>query len=201
MVKAFEIASYEMEVGEIRLVESEYGFHVIEKLEKTDVDFNGTTGDDGKTTGGYKDATIEAMTTKKIREEAVELFEKLNNGDTDKYPEATDAKEYYALMTASFVKKDDSSASEIIGILEPMQDGQFIEKEYSGEGTYIIRRLSFTKEDITSDIYSSIEDDLALTAFSEYVQSYYDKVIINEDVLARFDVVTIPILDGDLYSV
>ncbi len=201
MVKTFETASFEMKVGEFRLVESEYGYHVIEKLEKTDEDFNGTTGDDGTTAGGYKDATIEAMTAKEIRDEALELYEKLKNGETEKYPDETDSKEYYALMDPSFVQKDDTSGSEILKIIEELEDGEFTEKEYTGEGTYIVRRLAFTKDDITSDIYTTIEDDLAMTAFGEYVQSFYDKVVINEELLSKFDVITIPILDGDLYSI
>lgn len=201
MVKPFEEASFEMEVGEFRLVESEYGFHVVEKLEKTDEDFTGKTDENGKTTGGKKDAVIVAMSSKQIRDEALDLFDKMGKGEVDKYPEETDAKKYYAPMKPSYVKKDNSSASEILSIIEKLEVGKFVEKEYPREGTYIIRRLDFTKEDITSDIYSSIEEDLAMTAFSEYVQSFYDKIVVNEALLEKFDVVTIPILDGDLYSI
>jgi truncated hemoglobin YjbI len=39
-----------------------------------------------------------------------------------------------------------------------------------------------------------------MTEFSEYVQSFYDQIEIDEELLAKFDVVTIPKLDGQLYT-
>ena len=48
LVEAFEKASFEMNVGDVRLVKTEYGYHIIEKLEKTDTDLYGTKTEDGK---------------------------------------------------------------------------------------------------------------------------------------------------------
>lgn len=201
MVKAFETASFEMEVGEVRLVETEYGYHLIEKLEKTEEDFNGKTNDNGKNEGGYKDEVIDAMSAKKINDEALETLDKLQNGEIEEYPEETNAKEYYMHMSPNFIKKNDTASAEFIKIIAEIEEGEFVEKEFVSEGTYIIRRLPFTKDDITSDIYSTIEDEIAMNAFSEYVQSFYDKVTVNEELLEKFDVVTIPMLDSDLYNI
>jgi hypothetical protein len=57
-----------------------------------------------------------------------------------------------------------------------------------------------SEKDITASIYTSIEDELTLTEFSEYIQSFYDQIELNEELLSKFDVVTIPKLDGELYT-
>ncbi len=201
MVKPFETASFEMEIGDVRLVETEYGFHIIEKLEKTDEDLNGKPDENGKTKGGYKAATIAAMSAQKIRDEALDTLSKLNSGEIDKYPEETDAKEYYIYMKPSFIKKNDSNNEEFIKVISEIEENKFKEKEYPTDGTYIIRRLPISKENITADIYKTIEDDLALTAFTEYVQSFYDKITVNNELLDKFDILTVPMLDSNLYTI
>jgi len=201
MVKPFETASFEMEIGDVRLVETEYGFHIIEKLEKTDEDFNGKPDENGKTKGGYKDATIAAMSAQKIRDEALDTLSKLNSGEIDKYPEETDEKEYYIYMKPSFIKKNDSNNEEFIKVISEIEENKFEEEEYPTDGTYIIRRLPISKENITADIYKTIEDNLALTAFTEYVQSFYDKITVNNELLDKFDILTVPMLDSNLYTI
>ena len=201
MVQEFEKASFEMAVGDVRMVETEYGFHLIEKLEKTEEDFIGTTDEEGNTTGGYKDDVIASMSAQKIREEALDTYEKLKNGEIEDYPEETDAKGYYTYMQPSFINKNESGSEEFINIVSEIEEGEFAEKDYANDATYIIRRLPISKEDITSDIYTTIEEDLAMTAFSEYVQSFYDKITVDSELLDNFDIVTVPILDSDFYSI
>ncbi len=200
MVDAFEKASYEMAVGEVRLVETEYGYHIIEKLEKTDEDFNGTVGEDGKTKGGKKEATVLAMSKNKIRTEAIELLEKLQSGEATTYPEETNEKPYYVSMEAALISKNDTSYATFIKMVSDIEEGKFAEKDFPGDATYVIRRLPLSEKDITTDVYNTIEEDLAFTAFGEYVQSFYDKITVNNNLLDKFDVVTVPTLDSELYT-
>ena len=200
MVENFEKAAFEMEIGEIRLVETEYGYHIIEKIEKTESDLIGTTNDEGKTTGGCKDDVVFSMTSAEIRDEALVTLEKLKNGEISKYPEEDDKKEYYIVMEPSLISKSESNYATFIEMVSSIEEGDYGEKNFLGDATYIIRRLSMSADDITSDIYPAIEDNLALTAFGEYVQSFYDEIEINQDIIDKFDVVTAPMLDSTLYK-
>lgn len=200
MVDAFEEASFEMQVGDVRLVETEYGYHIIEKLQMTDEDYNGVQNEDGTTEDGYKEAAVSAMSAAKIRSEALELLEKLQSGEATEYPEATEDKPYYIYMEPSLIDKNETTYATFIEMVSEIEEGKFAEKDFPGDATYVIRRLSLTENDITADIYTAIEEDLAFTAFGEYVQSFYDKVTVNNDALEKFDILTIPTLDSELYT-
>ncbi len=200
MVDNFETASFEMEVGEVRLVETEYGFHIIEKLEKTNEDFTGKVDDSGKTTGGKKADVLKVMTAKQIRSEALELLEKLKSGEVTKYPEKDEKKAYYLPLEANFIEKNDSNYATFIEMLGKIEEGNYGEKNFPSDATYVIRRLPMSEKDITASIYSSIEDELAMTEFGEYIRSFYDKIELNEELYEKFDVVTVPTLDGELYT-
>lgn len=200
MVDNFETAAFEMEIGEVRLVETEYGYHIIEKLAKTAEDLSGVTDEEGKTEGGCKDDVISAMSVAQIRSEALELLAKLQSGEVKEYPEEDSDKAYYLPMEASLINKNESNYATFIEMLSEIEEGKFAEKNFVGDASYVIRRLSLTSEDITADIYASIEDSLALTAFGEYVQSFYDKIEINNELIEKFDVITVPTLDSELYT-
>lgn len=200
MVKEFEAAAYEMAVGEVRLVETEYGYHLMEKLEKTEEDFNGKVKEDGKTEGGYKQETLLAMSAAKIRAEALDLLAKLQSGELKEYPAESEDKKYYIPMQASLIDKNESNYATFIEMVSKIEEGTFAEKDFPGDATYVIRKLSLTEKDITSDIYTKIEESLAFTAFGEYVQSFYDKVTVNKEIIEKFDVLTVPMLDSELYT-
>lgn len=199
MVENFEKASFEMEVGEIRLVKTEYGYHIIEKLAKTDEDLNGVKDDKGETKGGVKSDVIIAMSQNKIRAEALETLKKLNSGELEKYPEEKSDKTYYSLMDAGFVNKNDTTYTSLIEIIKELETNKYVDKEFASEGTYILRKLELKSEDITSEIYNAIEEQLAAEAFSEYVKSHYDKININNELMGKFDVVTLPLLEDEFY--
>lgn len=202
MVKAFEEASFEMQVGDVRLVETEYGYHIVEKLEKTETDFLGEVGEDGKTKGGLKEEVLEVMCAAKIREEALAFYETLKNGSVTEIPNKLENADYYIYLEPGLISKNDTTYySEFINMLQGIEIGAIGEKDFADDATYIMKRLDITKDHITASIYSSLEEDLAFSAAAEYVQSFYDKVEIKQDLLDKFDVVTAPMLDSDLYAI
>ncbi len=200
MVKEFEDASFEMNVGDVRLVKSEFGYHIIEKLEMSDTDLYGVKKDDGKTTGDITKAVAAKMSSATIRKDALDVLDKLNNGDIKEYPEADKEKEYYSLIETTFIDKNNTSYKSLIDVLKELEVGVYTEKEFSNEGTYIFRLKDFTSEDITSDIYSKIEESLSFDAYSEYTESHYDSVEVNETLLEKFDVTTLPALEEEFYT-
>ncbi len=199
MVDSFEKASFEMQAGEVRLVETEYGYHIIQKLEKTETDFTGTVDENGKTTGSRKEEALAAMSAAKIRKEALETFGKLQNGELTDYPKTSDEVKYYVSMGNNFIDKNESTNKTLVELLTPVKAGEFIEKEYPADATYILRNLSFEEKDITSDIYSKIESKLAVEAYSEYVQSFYDNIEMNKEYIDSFDIITLPLLEEEFY--
>ena len=201
MVEAFEKAAFEMEVGEYRLVETEYGYHVIEKLAKTDEDLNGVKGEDGKTKGGMKDEVYSSMCEDKIRDDALLFYADIQNGTVTEFPEKIDGKDYYVYLEPGLIDKNNTTYyATFIEMLDKIEVGSVGEKNFADDATYIIKRLDITKDHITADIYSSIEEDLAFESIADYIQSFYDKVEINQELLDNFDVTTIPLLDSNLYN-
>ena len=200
MVEPFEKAAFEMEVDEVRLVETEYGYHIVKKLSMTDTDLNGTTDENGKTTGGMKNMVLAAMSKSKIRNEALETLKKLQSGELTKYPDENKDMEYYVHMSSQFVDKTESGNAYLVSVIGEKEKDTYIEHEISGDGTYIMRNLSFKSDDITAEIYTAINNRLSVEAFSEYTQTFYDNVQTNNDLLNKFDVMTIPMLEEEFYT-
>ena len=199
MVEEFENAAFEMEIGETRVVKTQYGYHLMFKKELTDEDLSGNTSEDGTVSGGYKTEVIEALSAETIHEEALEMLAKFENGELTDFPETIDGKDYYYHNAAAYIDKNESGYSSLISVIESLEEGKVGEKNLSGEGCYLIRRFPFTASEISADVYDTIESDMAQQSYAEYVQSFYDSVEINKDAIAKFDVSTIPILDDELY--
>lgn len=202
MVEEFETASFEMNVGEIRMVETEYGYHIIQKLEMTDEQLFGKDDDsEDSSDDGMKDEVVLAMTQAKIYNEAYALSEKLNSGEIEQFPtELTDVA-YYSYQKEQLIDKNSSSYASLAEMISKIEIGKVDIQNSAKSGAYLIKRLPLAESDITADVYSTIETDLSVDEFAEYVQSFYDRVILNNDILDKFDIVTLPALEDEFYNI
>ena len=196
MVESFEEASFEMTFGEIRLVETEYGYHIIEKLELNNADLVGTVGEDGETTGDFRDTVKKAMSAEKIHAEASNTVSKLNSGELKEYPEESDETPYFSVVSSAFVEMSDTQNATLVELLSEAEFGVYYEKEVPTSGVQIYRRIEFTANDITDDIYASIEEKLAVESLLDYIVDYYDNLEMDNEYFEQFDIVTLPLL-GD----
>ena len=189
-----------MQAGEVRVVETEYGYHVIEKQVLTDEDFLGEKQSDGSYKNGYKDQTVTEMSKDKINKEALALKESLVNGEATEFPKESKDKAYYLNMQPSVIDKNDENYASFIEVVSKLKENEYGVHNVTREGTYVIKRLPISETDLSETVYAAIEEDLAFTSFTEYTRSFYDKVTINNTVLDKFDVVALPMLDSELYT-
>ncbi len=191
MVTEFSDAAFEMEVGEYRCVKTQYGYHVMQKLELTEKDYKGESDDDE----GKKEDTIAAMQREKVDAEAKDFYEKLKSGETKDFPAEDDDDKGYYYNQPSLIAKDDSSASSIVKMIESAENGLVYQEVSSG--VYVIRVFELKADDITDDVKSSIYSSLASQVFFDYLTEYSDKVTVNDDIVNRYDVNTLPMLETE----
>ncbi len=193
----------ELKVGERKMVESEYGYFVIEKVALTDTDLKGTVDENGKTTGDKREAVKKEMSFAKVRDDASITYNNLKEGVLKDYPAVDKNIPYYMPFEKSFIDKNNPSTNveaEVLKLLSECKDNEYFLKEFSNSGVYICRKIAFDKDDITSDIYTSIEELLATTEFMEYLDNYYDAVEIDAEYFESFDIVSLPLLEDEFYN-
>ncbi len=198
MVKEFEELSFDLEIGAVGIAKTQYGYHVIEKLELSDTDLFGTTDADGNTKGSIKVSVAAAMSADKIRFEANECFEKLKSGELDGF--VKEDKDYYFYEKPAVTTDGKTNYSDLEKAIKDAKVGEYILKEISNDGVFIVKKLELKADDITEEIYSTIEDTLINDAFYQYILSFNDDIEINNEVISRFDVASIPALDDNFYS-
>ncbi len=200
MVKPFEEASFSMVFDEVRLVETEYGFHIIQKLETKDSDLKGTVGEDGKTKGDRRETVKKAMSIEKIRSEALETVSKLNSGELKAYPEKDDKKAYYSVVNTAFIDKNDTNYATLVDLLSKAEYDVYSEKDFPSSGTQVFRKIKFEADKITDDVYATIEEKLAVESLLDYIMAYYDSVEMDNEYFDAFDITTLPLLEKEFYS-
>lgn len=200
MVEEFETASFEMEVGEVRLVKTQFGYHIMLKSALEDTDLYGTTDEDGKTSGGVSSEVVTAMTQRDIRNLADGVYEQLKNKTISDFPESVDSFGGYEYREPSTIDANNSDYATLINLIKDISDNEFTKTDLTGSGTIILRRLPLNDEDLSQAIYSNIEGLLINDAYIAYIESFYDDVEVNREVLDRFDILTIPSLEDEFYQ-
>ncbi len=173
MVEEFDEAAYGISVGEYALAQSEYGWHVITRLELDETAF-------------VKSDVTAAMSREKLKTEADQVYEDLQSGKATLQKPADGALYTYSEPTVLDLSKQDESFREA---LQSASDGELIRVELPGYGIYLLRRHELTDEDLDEN-YSAVEDPLVEEAIYDYLEGFFDAVRVDSEVEGRFDIRT-----------
>ena len=195
MVEEFENCVYDLEIGTADLVQTKYGYHIVAREALTDADLFGTGEEDSK---GIRDKVVSNMSISRIEGEAKALYEKLASGEITEFP--TEGEEYYTYEEPVAFTSGSTNYADIEEALLKAEVGEYIIKDYSGDGVFIVKKLELTAEDLDDTIYEKIESSLVSDSYYQYLNSFIDGIVINTEVLERFNVSEIPMLDENFYS-
>lgn len=175
MVAPFENAAFEMKEDEYRLVQTDYGWHLMHRLP---LDLSQYSEEDA----------IAAMSRSILEDEAKELFETMKKaGDAYVFEKPADDAHYSysepTLMEASSLNADMASA------LKEAQEGELLYLPIRGSGVYLFRKVQTDDADIQS-VYDAVSEPLVNDAFYQYVSQFYDQVTVDSDALAKFNIRT-----------
>lgn len=173
MVKAFDDAAYKMEVGAYDLVQTDYGWHLMTRLELDAKGFD------------LEDVTA-AMSRELMQEDAEKTYNALKSGGAKFEKPAEDALYTYTeptLLTLS------SQAEELKEAIEHAKDDEIIRVDLDGYGVYILRKIAIADEDL-DEVYDTVEKPLVDEAFYSYLEGFFDAVRVDSGVLGRFDIKT-----------
>ena len=199
MVSEFEKAAYEMEPGEVRLVKTEYGFHIMLKEELTDEDLYGTKDSEGNVKDSRVDDVKAAVSKANIKELAYGLLDDLNSGKAAGFPEKIEGFSAYEYNEPAVIDKNDTTYTTLIELIASIDEGKYGSKEFS-DVVYIIGRLPASSDSITENVYGQIESELSANAYMEYVSSFYNDVEVNKASLDKFNINTLPALEDEFYQ-
>lgn len=199
MVEEFEKAAFEMEPGEVRLVKTENGYHLMLKEELTEDDLYGVKGEDGTVKGSRTDEVASAISKEHVRKLAADMLEELNSGKLKGFPEKAEGFDRYEHEEPASVNKNDSTYKTLIDLIESVKEGGYVSKEFS-DAIYLIGRLPVTADNVTESVYGQIETELAAKSYIEYVSSFYNDVEVNRASLDKFNINTLPQLEDEFYK-
>ena len=183
MTKAFQDAAMEMEIGEYRLVQSDYGWHLMTRVELDLTKYSASTA-------------VSAMTRDKLLEEASAALESAKNGTA--FAKPADGALYTYTEPEVLAIADFQKYQEMYEGFNSTKAGEYFMAEVPGNGIFVLKVHALSEEDL-SEKYEEIETTLVSTAFYDYLKSFFDNVVVYEDVLGRFDIVDTTVLDDVFY--
>ncbi len=172
MVKEFEKAAYDLEIGKYTLVKTEYGWHILNRLELDTAAFKANDA-------------VAAMSRVKMREEAEKKYEALVGGEAFAEPDK-DAIYTYSKPSLLALSEQNPTMKEA---LEAAENGEIVKVEVTGYGVFLLCKSATTDEDL-EEIYDDVADPLIENAFYEYLKTFYDSVRVDESIVDRFDIRT-----------
>ena len=199
MVQELEKAAFEMEPGEVRLVKTEYGYHLMLKEELDEEDLYGAKSEDGTVKDSRVDEVKAAMSKANIKAAADELLEALNSGAQKTFPDKIEGFAQYEYNEPAVIDKNDVSYSTLIELIESIEDGKYGKKDFA-DVVYIVGKLPTDAENISESVYGQIETNLAAKSYVEYVSSFYNDVEVNKASVEKFNVNTLPSLEDEFYK-
>ncbi len=197
MVAEFEKAAYEMQPGEVRLVKTEYGFHLMEKLELTDADLYGTVSDDGTKINDRSEDVVLKMSQDAMMSAAEDLFAEIKSGATVEFPEEVSGFPVYSHRGEIVTEKSGATYQTLVSALG---DENYALKSVAGDAIYLLKKLELSDEDLSDSIYSTIEQSFITSESVEYTESFYDEITVNAETVAKFDISKLPALDDEFFQ-
>ena len=195
--ESFEKSIFDMSIGEFKLIESDSGYHIVEKVELDTTVFD---GNDTSANSAKNEVSVE-MSKAKIRSEADALLNKLKSGEFKEFPETIEDFSNYIKIEKNFIYKNTNEYKDRFDLISSLGIGEYGIYNSKTEGVYIYKRVDFSESDITASLYSEIETALISVALNEYYASFFDSIEIKNEHLEKFDVITIPLLEEDFYMV
>lgn len=182
MVEEFEAAAKTMEIGSYQLVEADYGWHLMTRLEL-----------DTKTGFSASDA-VAAMSRDLFKEDALKQLSALKSGTAFAEP-AKGAMYTYSKPTLLNLSEQLAVLSDAF---KKAEVGEYFMVDATGYGIFLLQKQATTAEDLKS-VYEKIEETLVSDAYYEYIHTFFDSVTVNQEVLNRFNVRTAHGLDDIFY--
>ncbi len=164
----FENAIFDMQVGDIKMIETDIGIHIVRRNELSESDYSGS-----------KNKIAAAITKKRVAAEANAFYEKLKNGEV-----AMDSETTYGSYEEPFVFTTGELGTEPEEIIAGLKPGECVIYEDSS-CTVVFRRQELNDDDYKKQ-YSTIKDTLSQDAFYEYIESLYPQVELNEEEIAKY---------------
>lgn len=172
MVDEFEAAAKETEIGAYTLVESEHGWHVITRLELD-------------TEGFDRSDAVAAMSRVVMRQAAQEQYDAIVAGAEFAEPEEGALYSYSKPSLLELASQDERLAEK----LKSAEVGEVIMIDLDAYGVFVLRKQETTDEDL-KEVREAVEEPLIEEAFYGYLQTFYDAVRINADVIDKFNIRT-----------
>lgn len=182
MLEEFEAAAKTMEIGSYQLVETDYGWHLMTRLEL-----------DTKTGFSASDA-VAAMSRDLFKEDALKQLSALKSGTAFAEP-AKGAMYTYSKPTLLNLSEQLAVLSDAF---KKAEVGEYFMVDATGYGIFLLQKQATTAEDLKS-VYEKIEETLVSDAYYEYIHTFFDSVTVNQEVLNRFNVRTAHGLDDIFY--
>ncbi|MBQ2325254.1 MAG: peptidylprolyl isomerase, partial [Clostridia bacterium] len=174
MVAEFEKAAFEMEVGETRVVETTYGYHLMLKEELDESAFT------------KLEKNVKAnLTSQRVKAEAEALLEKIKSGEAE-FKKSED--EEYTYGEGMVVhKEDDSLGEDLFELFKTTEVGDYFIYQYGRYGYYIFKHVEFDDKDIEK-YTESVSDTIIGEKFTKYIADLAKTVEVNEEEMSKFNI-------------
>ncbi len=182
MVEEFQEAAKTMEVGSYQLVETQYGWHLMTRLELDTV------------SGFNSSDAVAAMSREVLREDAKKQLAALKSGADFAKPGDGDLYVYSESTLLQLTNQLDSLQE----AFKNAEVGEFFMLEATGYGIFVLQKQATTETDLEK-VYDDVENSLISEAYYNYIHTYFDAITVNQDVLGRFNVRTARALDDIFY--
>ena len=173
MVEEFEKVSFGLEIGEYGIAPTEYGYHLIRRMELNTEAYN-------------EETAITCMSRKYMLSKAEQFYADLQSGKI-KFEDGTDDKEISYMEPALY---------EIANLSEELQTkiadakvGELIYWKAGASGIMIFMKNELTDDDV-KEKYDTVESTLVSTAYDDYLSGFFDEVTVVRSVADRFDIKT-----------